>query len=344
MTTWMHASCECCVKLFRYARDFLGGTGNVEARDSTGAIVSELTIAPSVSSNCHDISLGFSNVHFGVAGARAGRTKSDGTSVWDVSLPNVFDLFGVALNRDASIVYVCGQGKQVPSLGDDLYSLNPATGAVIASTRAVSGATGFSTVGDVAVDDAGLVYVVTGEGDLIRYPADLSGSGTTLFSTVDSSPGVGAFSSLDVDSGSSPDILLVGQDDENADLAIDRTIWLVDSTGSVVWKHLRGFGNYPAGLSPFGGAALDGVGGAYILASTFSSKTLWKFRQSDGLELWSQFTSSTSVNASKIDVDGVHVTGGGGRAFAVLSATGAFLFETGVLSYVVHAGRLRKLR
>lgn len=337
--------CNCC-DIFRYARDGTG-SGNVQSRNIAGELVSELFIAPTpFIGDCHDVSLGAGSVHYGVAGRQAGKTLPNGISQWSVSFPDVNILHGAALNRDESIMYICGEGKQIPSLGDDLYALDPSDGSITASKR-VTGSTSFSIVGDVAVDDAGNVYVVTGEGDLVKFGPGLAGSGTTLFSVVSSVTGR-SISSLDVDSGANPDILMVGNDDESGDLLTDRTIWLVDSTGSVIWKQLRGSGNYPAGLSPFGGAALDGAGGAYILASLFTNETIWKFRQSDGVELWSQLTQSSGA---KIDSDATHVAGGGSahsvpgnNAFLVNSSDGSIVFQTALVGFVVHAGRMRVKR
>ncbi len=338
--------CQCC-DVFRYSRDGTG-SGNVQSRNISGGLVSELFIAPTpFIGDCHDVSLGAESVHYGVAGRQAGKTLPGGTSVWSVSFPDVNVLHGAALNRDESIMYICGEGSTSPTLEDDLFALNPSDGSITASKRVV-GSGAFGGIGDVAVDDNGNVYVVTGEGDLIKFGPGLSGSGTTLFSTVDSTPGLGALSSLDVDSGVNPDILMIGQDDENADTIIDRTIWLVDSTGAVIWKQLRGSGNYPGGLSPFGGAALDGAGGAYILGSLFGSKTIWKFRQSDGVELWSQLTQSSGA---KIDSDATHVAGGGNahsvpgnNSFLVNSSDGSIAFQTALVGFVVHAGRIRVKR
>lgn len=340
MTTWVHASCECCEKLFRFSHEAFAD-GNVETRDLTGAFISRLFIAPTpFAGDCNDVSLGAGSVHYGVAGDQAGKTLPNGTSVWSVTIPKVNVLIGAALNRDESIMYICGEGSQVPTVEDDLFALNPNDGSITTSKRVV-GSPASGGIGDVAVDDNGNVYVVTVEGDLVKFGPGLSGSGTTLFSVTD-----GALSSVDVGAGLNPDILIVGNDDEDADLVIDRTIWLVDSTGSVIWKKLRGASGYAAGIGgllPNGGAALDGVGGAYIYAGLFGGKRLWKFRQSDGVELWSQLIQS---GGGKLDSDATHVVGGGGvRAFVVNSSDGSVVFQTSATPVALYtSGRIRKRR
>lgn len=342
MTTWVHASCECCVKLFRFGMQF----GAIHVRDLAGNLITSFTTAsPPLGDDCHDFSLGFKKEHYFATGPKVGKLKSDGTPIWETVLSDVFNTHAIALNRDESILYVGAEGKQIPTLKDDLYAFNTTTGAITASKRVTGIAvtpTAFSTIGDVAVDDAGNVYVVTGEGDLVKFGPGLAGSGTTLFSVVSSVVGR-AISSVDVDSGANPDILIVGNDDESGDLITDRTIWLLDSTGSVIWKQLRGSGTYQVGVAsnfPIGGAALDGVGGAYVSATLFSSKAWWKFRQSDGVELWSTLASF----GAKIDVDSVHVIGGGNGPVVLDSSTGSVVFDKTTVSPATRTGRLRKLR
>ncbi len=250
--------------------------------------------------------------------------KTDGTG----------DNLACALNRDGTLLY------EVGTTGNDTIKRRTSDGTKLASAilSPVALPTASPRLDDVAIDDDGLVYVVwpgfsTPPGpshtpaQLIRVDANL-GSATTLFTLTDhtgnSTARLGRLTSVEVDiESSSGRIIINGHDDENGDGTADVDTWLLDETGSLIWKKFTGATGNPSFASNRGDVAIEKGGDVYT-----AGRELFKLARATGAQIYKVNPAGVGT-IDRIDVGaGVVAVAGGSNAEGLqLASTGSNIYN-----------------